>query len=68
MGTYDLTHLESYFQEWCSPKDLAGILRRVAMNMTIACLSSDAPPSELREDLEDLKTLILHVEKVKLLP
>lgn len=68
MGNYDLTQLESYFQEWCSPKDLACILRRMAMNMTIACLNSNTPPSEILEDLEDLKTFILHVEKVKLLP
>lgn len=65
MGTYDLAQLESYFQEWCSPKDLAGILRRMAMNLTIACLNSNTPTSELLEDLEDLKTFILHVEKVR---
>ena len=68
MATYDLTQVESYFQEWYSPRDLAGILRRVAMNMSIACLNTETSHSELREDLEDLKTFIVHIENVKPCP
>lgn len=65
MKPYDLTQVEDYFCEWCSPADLAGILRRIAMNMSIACLQAETSTSELREDLEDLKTFVQHLERVR---
>ena len=68
MKTYDLHQVENYFQEWSSPQELAGMLRRVAMNMSIACLQAETAQSELREDLEDLKNFIVCVEKVKPFP
>lgn len=65
MKPYDLTHVEEYFCEWCSPADLAGILRRIAMNMSIACLHAQTSTNELCEDLEDLKTFVQHLERVR---
>ena len=67
MKPYDLTHVEEYFCQWYSPADLAGILRRIAMNLSIACLQAETPASELREDLEDLKTFVQHLERVRTL-
>lgn len=68
MKPYDLTHVECYFQEWYSPRELALVLRRVAMNMSIACLQAETAQNELREDLEDLKTFVQHLERIKPFP
>lgn len=65
MKPYDLTHVEEYFCEWCSPAELAGILRRIAMNLSIAYLQAELPTGELREDLEDLKTFVQHLDRVR---
>lgn len=66
MKTYNLTPLEDYFQEWNEPKELAGILRRIAMNYSIASMQSgEIIQSELREDLEDLKTFLQSLERIK---
>lgn len=66
MKAYNLSPLEDYFQEWNAPNELAGILRRIAMNYSIASMQSiECVKSELREDLEDLKTFIQILEKTK---
>lgn len=65
MTNYDLTHLEDYFQEWYSPTELVRILHRVAMNMSIACLSTETAEGQLKTDLEDLRTFIVHIERVQ---
>lgn len=68
MGKYNLDSLEEYFQEWFSPSQLVGILRRVGMNMAIASLQSKLLPAEICEDLEDLKTFTGYLEKINDLP
>ena len=68
MKPYDLSHVENYFLEWNSPRELAGILRRVAMNMSIACLQVETAHNELREDLEDLKNFVQHLERITPFP
>ena len=66
MNAYNLSPLEDYFQEWNNPKELSGILRRVAMNYSIAAMQSgETIPSELREDLEDLKMFLQSLDKIK---
>lgn len=68
MGKYNFDSLEEYFQEWFSPSQLVGILRRIGMNMAIAGLQSRLLPAEICEDLEDLKTFTEHLERIKDFP
>ena len=68
MGKYDFDPLEKYFEEWFTPLELVGILRRIGMNMAIAGLQTSLSTSEIKEDLEDLKILIDHLEKIKAFP
>lgn len=68
MGKYNLESMEDYFLQWFTPTQLCCILRRVAMNMAISAIQAESSKHELCEDLEDLKTFIQHIERVKPFP
>lgn len=68
MRTYDLTQIQSYFDEWNSPKELTGMLRRIALNYTISAMQSGTIcNSDLKDDLEDLNLFLHHLDKVEIL-
>lgn len=68
MGKYNFESMEEYFQQWFTPMQLICILRRLAMNMALSSIQAESSQQELREDLEDLKTFIQHIEKIKPFP
>ena len=63
MKSYDLTQIEDYFNDWYSPKELSGMLRRIAVNYTLAALQAGNDCMCLKEDLEDLNLFINHIDK-----
>lgn len=68
MRTYDLTQIQSYFDEWSSPEELSGILRRIAVNYTISAMQAGTIcNSDLKDDLEDLNLFLHHLDKVETL-
>jgi hypothetical protein len=64
MKSHDFSQIEDYFNDWYSPKELSGMLRRIAVNYTLAALQAGNECMCLKEDLEDLNVFINHVDKV----